>query len=647
MEKPTPSTDPTSKASPRGDASPTEGTVPTDFARGLMAQVVAPTRPTGDGDSPEMLAPAAPLAPEELAPHFPQFEMLECLGRGGMGVVYKARQKSLDRLVAIKLLAPERSGDPSFAERFAREAKALAALSHPNIVAVYDYGEAGGHWYLVMEFVDGVNLRQLLHAKRLTPEEALGIVPPVCDALQCAHDHGIVHRDIKPENLLLDKAGTVKIADFGIAKILRLEDGDSGGPDQAQAGAPASLPQGTPDYAAPEQTRGTADHRADIYSLGAVLYEMLTGETPKGEIEAPSRRVQVDIRIDEIVLKALEHEPEKRFATASEFRSEVEAAAELGGEAVESNDAAAGKAAPQDEAKVRLAAGVTLASLGLGVVVLGLRGLLGVFELLILLSLLGGALWTSGFLSRESSPARRRGFAIAAFGLFVSFAFLGTVGVVQALSRPDGWPPGAIEAVALPLVVLGAVLLPWAGSVLWRSSRPESAGPRRQVPGFVLVLVGTVAALVVASYASVLVSLLFPKKPEARSVSEFDGGFGETDSTAKPGMDDDPNLGSVEAARAELDRTRSLFEEGLVDERALIEAETNFQWSELTLTGDRVAAARSLREGAIRQLEQARTRFEAGFGTQEELDRRKADVANAERLLGRERAKADNSKAKR
>src|SRR5438874_9666210 len=148
-----------------------------------------------------------PLPPEEIAPHFPQLDILECLGRGGMGVVYKARQKSLNRLVALKLLAPERVADAGFAERFQKEAHALAALNHPHIVTVYDFGEAGGFYFLLMEFVDGVNLRQAMGANRFTPEQALAVVPPICEALQYAHEHGIVHRDIKPENLLLDKEG--------------------------------------------------------------------------------------------------------------------------------------------------------------------------------------------------------------------------------------------------------------------------------------------------------------------------------------------------------------------------------------------------------------------------------------------------------
>ncbi len=311
--------------------------LPADAVQGccprcLMAGAMQPTQPGA-------AAAALPtLTPEELAPHFPQLEILDCLGRGGMGVVYKARQKSLNRLVALKLLAPERADDPQFAARFEKEAQALAALNHPHIVSVFDFGRvepshsdaapsalSAPLFYLLMEFVDGVNLRQLLQAKRLTPKEALSIVPPVCEALQCAHDHGILHRDIKPENLLIDKAGVVKIADFGIAKIVDGGDALGGTPGPVDGTQPApTMLCGTPDYAAPEQAGGTADHRADIYSLGVVLYEMLTGERPGEKLEAPSKRVQVDIRIDEIVLRALEKQPELRFATAAEFRTQVE-----------------------------------------------------------------------------------------------------------------------------------------------------------------------------------------------------------------------------------------------------------------------------------------------------------------------------------
>jgi tRNA A-37 threonylcarbamoyl transferase component Bud32 len=270
--------------------------------------------------SDEEAAAQPPLSPEQLTPHFPQLEILECLGRGGMGVVYKARQKSLNRLVALKLLAPERARESEFAERFTREAHALAALNHPHIVTVYDFGQAGGFYFLLMEFVDGVNLRQSMNAKRFTPEQALAVVPAVCEALQYAHEHGIVHRDIKPENLLLDKDGRVKIADFGIAKML---DDVATSLDAAE-----SQPAGTPQYMAPEQKdHQRADHRADIYSLGVVLYEMLTGELPATKLQAPSSRLrglQIDVRLDEIVLRALEKEPELRYQTAAEMRTQLE-----------------------------------------------------------------------------------------------------------------------------------------------------------------------------------------------------------------------------------------------------------------------------------------------------------------------------------
>ncbi|SKA79673.1 Serine/threonine protein kinase [Prosthecobacter debontii] len=269
------------------------------------------------------------LTPEELAPHFPQLEILQLIGRGGMGVVYKAQQKTLGRYVALKLLSPESEKDSTFAQRFATEARALAQLAHPSIVTVYDFGETNGFYYLLMEYVDGVNLRQAMQAGRITPEQALTIVPPVCEALQYAHDHGIVHRDIKPENLLMNKEGKVKIADFGIAKIIHSTD-----TEQSRAGTQKDLTissavtftGGTPQYMAPEQRQGTSktDHRADVYSLGVVLYEMLTGELPGASLLPPSHCVQVDVRLDEVVLRALEKSPERRFQTVSEMRTRLD-----------------------------------------------------------------------------------------------------------------------------------------------------------------------------------------------------------------------------------------------------------------------------------------------------------------------------------
>jgi serine/threonine protein kinase len=260
-----------------------------------------------------------PPSLEVLAQQFPQLEILELLGQGGMGIVYKARQPRLDRFVALKILPAEAGHDPAFAERFAREARALAKLTHPGIVTVHDFGESGGRFYLLMEFVDGVNLRHLLRGRRLEPEEALKIVPQICEALQYAHEQGVVHRDIKPENILLDKRGHVKIADFGLAKLLGPKAADS-----ALTGSQQII--GTLHYMAPEQMERplAVDHRADIYSLGVVFYEMLTGELPLGRFAPPSQKVQVDVRLDEVVLRALEKEPERRYQHASDVKQEVE-----------------------------------------------------------------------------------------------------------------------------------------------------------------------------------------------------------------------------------------------------------------------------------------------------------------------------------
>lgn len=283
------------------------------LAVGLGSEVTEP------GGTQPIVAPKPPPAPAELAKHFPNLEILELLGQGGMGVVYKARQPRLDRLVALKVLSAEASRDPAFAERFSREARALARLNHPNIVAVYDFGEADGLYYLVMEFVDGLNMRQIEQAGKLSPREALRLVPAICDALQYAHDHGIVHRDIKPGNILVDPEGRVKIADFGLAKLL-------GRVPHGRWLTASQTIMGTPNYMAPERIERPqeVDHRADIYSLGVVLYEMLTGELPIGRFAPPSQKVQVDVRLDEVVLRALEKERERRYQQASQVKTDVE-----------------------------------------------------------------------------------------------------------------------------------------------------------------------------------------------------------------------------------------------------------------------------------------------------------------------------------
>jgi tRNA A-37 threonylcarbamoyl transferase component Bud32 len=260
-----------------------------------------------------------PPEPADLQPHFPQLEILALLGKGGMGAVYKARQKQLGRLVAVKILPSEVGRDPAFAERFSREARALAQLHHQNIVGVYDFGQTGDLYYFVMEFVDGANLRELIRSGNLTSEQALGIVPQVCEALQFAHDEGIVHRDIKPENILIDSRGRVKIADFGLAKLL-------GKHAEEVSLTRTHQVMGTMHYMAPEQMQGAGavDHRADIYSLGVVLYELLTGELPIGRFDVPSKKATIDLRLDEVVLRTLESKPERRYQHVSELKTELE-----------------------------------------------------------------------------------------------------------------------------------------------------------------------------------------------------------------------------------------------------------------------------------------------------------------------------------
>jgi serine/threonine protein kinase len=297
-----------------------------------MLRIGLASRQPGDpGLGPGAPSPAAAIddlpTPEQLAQRFPQLEIIELIGRGGMGVVYRARQKELDRFVAVKILPPAVNDDPAFAQRFTHEAKALAKLNHPNIVTIHDFGQADGLFYFVMELVDGMNLRQLLHAGRIAPREALAIVPQICDALQYAHDAGIVHRDIKPENILLDRRGRVKVADFGLAKLVgRAEPLAAAaiGPDAALTDAGKVV--GTPQYMAPEQIERPTevDHRADIYSLGVVLYQMLTGELPSGDFSPPSEKVTIDVRLDQVVLRAMQQKAELRYQQASDVKTILE-----------------------------------------------------------------------------------------------------------------------------------------------------------------------------------------------------------------------------------------------------------------------------------------------------------------------------------
>jgi hypothetical protein len=261
-----------------------------------------------------------PPAVGELEGVLEGLEVLELVGRGGMGFVYKARQRSLDRLVAVKLFPREGVEDPAFAERFAHEARVLGSLNHPGIVGAHAFGETGEYCYLVMELVRGESLRQWIDRGPLPVEVAVGIARQVCEALEYAHSRGVIHRDVKPENVLLEGdygegVPRVRVADFGLAKLA----GPSAG--ELALTAPNRL-MGTPDYMAPEQRRrgGGVDARADVYALGVVMYEMLSGHLPLGRFAPPA----ADAAINRVVLRCLETEPAKRFGSAAEVRAALE-----------------------------------------------------------------------------------------------------------------------------------------------------------------------------------------------------------------------------------------------------------------------------------------------------------------------------------
>ena len=276
----------------------------------LLARAMHTDQPTGGSHW-------TPPAPEELARLLPQYAIESLLGHGGMGAVYKGRQAALDRPVAIKLLPAEVAADPQFIARFQREARTLARLQHPGIVAVHDFGQTSeGHLYFVMEFVDGTDLHRILHAPGgLTPAQALELISQICDALHYAHEKGVIHRDIKPGNILVTTDSRAKLADFGLARPIAEDSGMLTG---------TNVVMGTAAYMAPEQQEGHADQRADIYALGVMLYEMLCGQRPGGAFDPPSHRVQVDVRLDGVVLKAMQQQPERRYQHASEMKTDVD-----------------------------------------------------------------------------------------------------------------------------------------------------------------------------------------------------------------------------------------------------------------------------------------------------------------------------------
>jgi serine/threonine protein kinase len=290
---------------------PEEPDQPSDLDATILTQRSPVSRPGN-------LTPDLPL-PEELSAQLPAgaYHVQSFIGQGGMGAVYKALQTRLQRTVAIKIMRRGQDKELGFEQRFQREALALAKLSHPNIVSVIDCGEAGPDFlYIVMEFVDGADLMDVIRTGRMTQEMALLLLPQICDALQFAHDHGIVHRDIKPSNVMLTRDGRIKMADFGLAKRLDVEN---------SLVTRTGTSMGTPDYAAPEQfdPEATVDHRADIYALGAMIYQMITGQLPRGVWKPPSQRSECAPQWDDIVGRAMQSDPKDRYQQASEVRSDL------------------------------------------------------------------------------------------------------------------------------------------------------------------------------------------------------------------------------------------------------------------------------------------------------------------------------------
>src|SRR5215467_6999102 len=275
--------------------------------------------------------------PVGIGTDFLGYRIEELIGRGGMGVVYRAYDLRLKRTVALKLVAPSLALDERFRERFARESELVMSLEHPNVVPIYDAGDADGRDYLAMRLVDGTDLGSLLRAEgALEPDRAVAICTQIAAALDAAHARGLVHRDVKPSNVLLDSSGHVYLADFGLTRTLD-DEGSGAGEDRAV---------GTPAYLAPEQLEGRpADGRADVYSLGCVLYECLTGEPvfPRDsrlavawahlEEEPPrasKRRAGLPEAVDTVLARALAKDPEQRFATCGELVAAAQNALGLG-----------------------------------------------------------------------------------------------------------------------------------------------------------------------------------------------------------------------------------------------------------------------------------------------------------------------------
>ena len=427
-------------------------------------------------DGAEATSPWPAPAIADLAAVFPELSVHDRIGQGGMAAVYHATQSRLGRSVALKVMRPELASEPSFAQRFVREAKALATLSNPHVLTIHDFGERAGFCYLVTEYVDGANLRELMQLGRLSPDEVLRIVPQICAGLHFAHQHGVVHRDIKPENVLVDRHGQVKLVDFGLAKL-------AGAPGPALTRSSSVM--GTPQYMAPEQWHGSAgvDHRADIYSLGVVLYELLTGKLPVGTYAPASAQPGVPAGIDQVVQRSLQQEPELRYQSAHEVQRDLEL--QRGAAASAATTILAADVAPGAFSAVRLlVAGALVPLLGLPLLAV--------------------------FLERESRLASDR--------VGVEFADLADVHLagqvvdvvaagrpwLGALPEPDQRLAGyellhqlpMVLGVVAALVVVAATML--LGSAAWLRTRHLGASRLQQLLAGVLYLLPPVGGLCLA-----------------------------------------------------------------------------------------------------------------------------------------------------
>ena len=257
---------------------------------------------------------------EELQARFPELEILSFVGHGGMGTYYRAHHPKLERHCAVKVLPVNPDADAGLIEGFRKEARAMAGLNHPNIVGVYEFVEDETALYLVLEFVEGDILERIIDSRYFPPAEILAIITQVCDALNHAHEQGVIHRDIRPGNTMVDQQGRVKVGDFGLARLM--------GEELFRRNlTETNLAMGTMDYVAPEQHQPDhpVDHRADVYSVGMMLYRLLTRTLPRGSFVPPSQLIpDLDPRVDDLVIRCMQRDPNNRFQEITELWGEVD-----------------------------------------------------------------------------------------------------------------------------------------------------------------------------------------------------------------------------------------------------------------------------------------------------------------------------------